>query len=384
MIYIVWASMLFVFLRGIFNRLPIINNNVDIAIALYFIIPVILAIPSLINKFCIADYLFYLFNVFYLLSCYSFFPENTTYLDENAAMCIFCVFTFYFIGRVIDIDQSYNIFLLLSTCCILIMVFYYSVYAQGNKNMEEIAGDDNMYTAYQLLPHVAFLLWSTLNKFRIWKAVVTFLGLIFLLSCGTRGPFVCLGFLGVVYFFFFMKFKGAIYIKISIIILSTIAFINLYSIVLFLAKMFTGMQLSTRILEKILTGELGNDSYRSVLRDKLYDVLNSGDHFWGLGAFGCRNYDIIYPHYLPLDLVCTYGYLLGYILLILLILFIAFAFWLSRGKKSQEFLLFLFSVSIIKLFLSNSFILEPYFFMLIGASATEIIQYFSIKKTELL
>ena len=62
--------------------------------------------------------------------------------------------------------------------------------------MAEVAGNDNMYRAYLSLPHVTMLLWATLRQFRIWKAVMFFLGTMFLLSCGTRGPLVCLAFFG--------------------------------------------------------------------------------------------------------------------------------------------------------------------------------------------
>ena len=367
MIYVVWAYMAITYLRGVFLRLPVIKDNVEIAIILYFAIPVILAIPSLFNKFCLGDHLFYLANVLFLLSGYVFFPENTEYLNENILTCIFCIFPFYFLGRIIEIEKSFDAFLLLSAACILLDLFYFLVYAQNNKNMEEVAGQDNMFAAYQILPHVAFLLWATLKKFRIWKIVTTFLGILFLLSCGTRGPLVCLGFFTIIYFFFYMNFKGAVYVKFFILAMASIVIVNLQSIAIALAKVFTGLQLSTRILEKFITGELGNDSYRSVLRDRLYEVLDSGNHFFGLGAFGCRNYDIVYPHVLHLDFFCTYGYLVGTALLILLFLLIGWAFWLSRNTSEQVFLLFLFSITIIKLLLSGTFIQEPYFFLLIGA-----------------
>ena len=373
LIYVVWAFMLHTYLRGVFLRLPFFKDHVEIAFAIYFSIPVLLALPAFINRFSLVDYFFYFINVFYLLAGYVFFPENTDYINENALTCVFCVFTFYFIGRVIDIDKTYNAFLVLSTVCIIVDLLYFLVYAQNHKNMEEVAGEDNMYAAYLILPHVVFLLWATLKKFRLWKAVVTILGVLFLLSCGTRGPFVCIGFFGIIYFFFYMNFKGSVYVKLGIITLTAIIIANLHSVLLFLVKLFTGLQLSTRILEKFITGELGNDSYRSILRDRLYDVLDSGDHFWGLGPFGSRNYDIIYPHVLHLDFFCAYGYIVGTILLILLVTLIGRAFWVTKGKLSQEFLLFLFSICIIKLLLSGSFIIEPYFFMLIGVCVNEVL-----------
>lgn len=369
LICLVWAAVLLAFLRGIVNHLPVISDHTESVIAAVVVITLLFALPALVNKFCLADYLFFIAWIVYYLSCYIFYPDNASYLDENAYLCLLCVFPYYFIGRIVDIDEMFNVFVLLSTACIFFNLFYFLVYAQEAKNMAEVAGNDNMYTAYRVLPHVSMLLWATLEKFRLWKAATLVLGILFLLSCGTRGPLVCLAFFGVIYFFFYMNFKGAAYIKIGIVTTFIIIIANLNTIILFLVKTFTGLQLSTRILEKFVMGDLGNDTYRSVLREKLYDVLDTGNHFFGLGAFGCQNYGVIYPHYLPLDFYCTYGYFWGGCLLLLLFALIVYALWVARGKKAQVFIVFLFSVSIIKLMFTGTFINEPYLFMLIGACA---------------
>ena len=375
LIYIVWASMLFPYMIGVVNKFPLFSDYPEVFIWVAIMVPAILALPSIINKLCLADYFFYVLLVTYYLSCYAFFPENTSDLTENAFLCICCVFPYFFIGRIINIDKSFNVLILISAICIYADLFFFLIYAPEHSRMEDVAGDDNMWAAYQVLPHVMLMLWATLGKFRLWTLITSVLGVLFLLSCGTRGPFVCIAFFCVIYFFFYMKFKGAIYIKAGIVATLLILLANLKPIIYFLVKTLTGLQLSTRILEKIVTGELGNDSYRSVLRDKLYSVMEDGDHFWGLGVFGCRHYDIIYPHFLPLDFFCTYGYFVGSILLILLFLLIGWAFWITKGQKAQEFILFLFSISIIKLMLSNSFILEPYFYMLIGVCVKETMNW---------
>lgn len=372
---IVWAAMASMYLRGIFTRFPALSNYIDGIEIAYFAIPILLSTPAWLNRFTVFDYIFYFFNVLYLLACYVFFPENSAYLDDNALVCIFCVFPYYFVGKLVMIERFYNVFLFLSTMCILMDLFYFLIYAPQNRLMAEVAGDDNMWGAYQVLPHVMMLLWATLEKVRIWKVIVLSAGILFLLSCGTRGPLVCLGFFGLIYFFFYMNFRGAIYLKASIVILFLLIVINLESIIIYLARTFVGLELSTRILEKAMTGNIGDDSYRSILRERLEYVMSSGDHFWGLGAFGCRNYDIVYPHFLPLDFVCTYGYVLGYILLVLLLGLIGVAFWASRGTRTQVFILFLFTLGIIKLLLSNTFLMEPYFYMLVGVCIKEVFNY---------
>ena len=380
-IYVIWASVLFAFMRGIINHLPVLKDFTDEVIIVMVVTPIILSLPALIHKFCLADYLFYLFNVVYYLACYIFYPENTEYLNESFVQCIFLVYPYYFFGRVIDIDKSYNAFVLLSAVCVYMNLFYYTIYMPGNKVVDETVAADNMHAAYQLLPHVTMMLWTTLRKFRIWKAVTSFLGFMLMLSFGTRGPLACLAFFGIVYFFFYMKFKGAIYVKAGIIATVALVIVNLRDIIFYLVKMFTGLKLSTRILDRIIDGGLDDDSFRSVLRDRLYDVLANGDHFFGLGLFGCRNYGIIYPHYLPLDIFCTHGYLIGTIMLLLLAVLVGWAFWINRGTKSQEFILFLLSLSVIKLMLSGTYVNELFFYMLIGYCVKELLTGISNRKT---
>lgn len=381
LISVVWASMLLTYAKGVFNHLPVLKDIADEAVYALVVLPTVLALPSLVNRFCLADYLFFLLLVFYYLSAYIFYPEDANYLSDNVFTCLCCVFPFYFIGRLVDISQWFDAFVLLSTVCIFMDLFYFLVYAQNHKVMADVAGEDNMWAAYQALPHVTMLLWTTLEKFRIWKAATFLAGVLFLLSCGTRGPLVCLGFFGIIYFFFYMNFRGAIYVKIGILMSIALFIVFLQDIIYHLAKVFTNLQLSTRILEKFISGEIGNDTYRSVLRDKLYNVMENSEHFWGLGPFGTGNYGIIYPHYLPLDFICTFGYLVGIVLLIILVMVIVGGLYVTRGAKAQVFLVFLCSVSIVKLMLSNSFILEPYFFFLLGACAKVLLESNETLKT---
>mgnify|MGYP007012485644 CR=1 FL=1 len=377
----VWASMMWVYADGVFNRLPVINLFSDWMTASLFVLPALLSLPAMMRRLCLIDYLFYFVNVLIYMGCYVFFPKNTPYLNEYAFTSLACVYTYYFIGRVMDIDRLFTLFTYLSAICILADLFFYLVYMPGHKNMATEANEDNMYAAYQALPHVAFMLWATAERFRIWKLAMGFLGVLFLLSCGTRGPLVCIAFFGIIYFFFYMNFKGAVYIKSLLVAAGIILLANLRSIAIYLAQTFTGLNLSTRIMEKIVMGDLGNDSQRGALRERVYEVLANGDHFWGLGLFGCRNYGVIYPHFLPLDFFCTYGYFMGSILLALLVLLIVGALWLSRGKKAQQFIVFLFSVSVIKLLMSNSFIIEPYFFFLVGFCAREVLLWNNARKS---
>lgn len=370
-----WVPLLLNYLRGVYIRVPLIGEqNVDKAIAISVAFCVLCSLPALINRFCLLDYAFYFLNVFYVVSCYAFFPENGIFLDELAPICIFQVFVYYFVGRLIDIEHLFPTLVFLSAVCIFADIYYYLYLVPQDKSAGEAIMYDNMNGAYMILPHVLMLLWSTLETFRIWKAFVTVIGLLFLLSCGTRGPFLCIAFFGIIYFFFYMNFRGAIYVKTGIITFAAVLIANLNSVLYSITMFFAERGLSTRILEHFASGEMENDTHRSVLREKLESVLQSGDHFWGLGAFGCRNHDVIYSHFMPLDVASTFGYFTGYLILLLLAVLIVTALRLSRGTKRQVFIVFLISLGIVKLFLSNTFLLEPYFYMLIGVCMKEVLE----------
>ena len=79
-----WASLLLFYARGVILKLPVLKDYVDEVNVALVVIPVILSLRTLISKFSVFDFLFYILNVLYILSCYVFFPENSSYLDENA------------------------------------------------------------------------------------------------------------------------------------------------------------------------------------------------------------------------------------------------------------------------------------------------------------
>ncbi|MCR4918209.1 MAG: hypothetical protein K5928_00105 [Prevotella sp.] len=370
----VWASMLYIYILGVIKRIPFLGDAPETTLTAAMALLSALALPAMRGKICMADILFFALNVLYYLSSYVFFPENATAVTENMFFCMCCVLPCYFIGRLTDIDSYFNSFTILSAICIFADLYFFFSFAPSQKNMTNFTSDDNMWVAYQILPHIAMMLWATLRKFHIWKLTVLFLGTMFLLSCGTRGPFVCLGFFGLVYFIFYMKFKGAIYLKIGILAAMLTVILFLKDIIYYLVVKFTGLNMSTRILEKTVSGDLSNDSQRGALREILYNILDGSGHFWGLGPLGTQNYGIIYAHFLPLDFFCTYGYLAGSILLVLLTALVAAAFWVTRGKMTQEFVLLLFSISIVKLMLSNTFLFEPWFYFFIGFCASEVLR----------
>lgn len=362
---IVWGNMLLGYTRGIINHLPLLNQYTDQVIIAIVVIPLFLSIPLLINKFTLFDYTFFSFLIVIYVTNYAIHPENTEYLNKNAYNCLCLASPMYFWGRNAD-EKYYKIFTYISIICISMSVSYFAHYAQIAKNISEVASDDNMYVAYNILPHVTLLLWNSLNKFNIFHIVFMIVGVLFLLSCGTRGPLVCLAFFGIIYFIFFMNFKFAFLIKGIILSIAGIMLLFLHEIISYIAFMFTGLNLSTRILDKFISGELGNDSGRSSIKIVFYKILDNSDSITGIGYFGSQRFGYIYPHDIILDFQLSYGYVLGDILLASICCLCVLAIYYSKTKHERCMIIMMFSFTIIKLFLSSTFLTEMFFYALIG------------------
>lgn len=362
---IVWGNMLLGYTRGIINHLPLLNQYTDQVIIAIVVIPLFLSIPLLINKFTLFDYTFFSFLIVIYVTNYAIHPENTEYLNKNAYNCLCLASPMYFWGRIAD-EKYYKNFTYISIICIAMSVSYFAHYAQIAKNISEVASDDNMYVAYNILPHVTLLLWNSLNKFNIFHIVFMIVGVLFLLSCGTRGPLVCLAFFGIIYFIFFMNFKFAFLIKGIILSIAGIMLLFLHEIISYIAFMFTGLNLSTRILDKFISGELGNDSGRSSIKIVFYKILDNSDSITGIGYFGSQRFGYIYPHDIILDFQLSYGYVLGDILLASICCLCVLAIYYSKTKYERCMIIMMFSFTIIKLFLSSTFLTEMFFYALIG------------------
>lgn len=368
LVCIVWASMLLMFVRAVANRVPGLNNDIDLVEELFVAIPVILSLPVLWKRFTLADYIFYISWVLLFALNFFVYPNNEDALLKWAFPCLCVAIPYYFIGRFLDINKYWMVFVLLSGVCILMDILYYIAFVQSMKSAKDAAAiltEDNMYASYQLLPHVVMMFWATMRKFNVLTLILGILGFLLILSFGSRGPMACLGFFCVLYFFCFMNFKHSAYVKVGIVGFCVLALPFLVEITIAIKRIFEDFGLSTRIVDRILRGGLTHDTGRSGLRDKLYNILDNSDNIFGFGLFGSQRYGIIYAHNLFCDVFFTFGYYIGSLFLIVVSVIIALGVIAARGVERQ-FMLFLFSISMIKLMLSSTFVADPYFFLLIG------------------
>ena len=228
------------------------------------------ALPSVINRMAVIDWLFLASCLCVYILNLGIFHKNYDFLIEKMFSTLCIVIPYFLMGRLLDINKYLKPMLFISTLCIAIGAFYFLIYMRDPAKMaERYAGEYYMKQSYMLLPHVMLLFWQTIKAFRLWKVIVSILGMFLIIAYGTRGPLACLGVFCIIYFFFYASFRFAIWIKGGII--ATVALLSVFTqqILLFLQETLSSVDMSTRIIDRMLTGGLTHSTGRDYIKVKL-------------------------------------------------------------------------------------------------------------------
>lgn len=366
MFILLWAISAIGYVRGLLLHLPLISGYVGIIINIIVIIPIVLAIPYIIK-----DTTFYKGTLLYIIICILYllngeiYPENYEVLNSNLSRCLFSSFPFLLFGCLIDIKKYYNAFYYASIFYISLDIFYFLIYNSTGVSVSGVEGDHNMGAAYAILPHVLLCISACFRDFKIWKLGVVVIGVIMLLSYGTRGPFFCLLFFIAAYLLFIQKIRSKKVIF-SIIIIATLVFVFQDYILRWLITIvgdYLGM--STRIFDGILDSTIAEDDARSWIVETLISTLNSTNTLFGFGLLGSYNITGGYPHNFFVDMVFTFGYLIGGILL-LLFAFVSIKAYQKSEDTERMFFLILLSSGFMHLMFSGTFVFDADFYLYIG------------------
>lgn len=376
LIFLMWGYMLLAYFRGFVGMVPLMKNyQAEAEIALVSLI-VLAALPAVINRMATIDWVVMAGCLCLYIINFWAFPDNYDILVENMFPTLCLTVPFIMMGRMLDIDRYIRPMVTISTLCILLDAFYFLMYMRNPAKMaERMAGEYYMYQAYRLLPHVMLMFWRGMKEPSLWKLIIAILGTFLILAYGTRGPLACLGIFCLVYFFAFARFRFSLWIKGSIASLGVLATIFSRPILIFLQESLSTLDMSTRIIERMLTGGLLHDTGRGFIKMRLYEYLERPDTFWGYGLFGCSRFGMKYPHNFFLDFFFSFGYVTGTVLLILIAYIIIKALLQARTATERELILMFLCMTVLKLFFSSTFIQEGFFFALIGYCTTIIIRH---------
>lgn len=367
--------MLLAYMRGFVGFIPLLKNyQMEVQIVVVTCI-VVVAIPAIINRMTAIDWFFlsgclgiYLLNM-------GVFTANHDVLVDKMFQTLCLVIPFFLFGRMLDIKDFIKPLTFISTICVLIDALYFLIYMRNPVQMaERMAGEYYMDQAYKLLPHVMLLGWRGMKELSIGKFLLSVLGMFLILAYGTRGPLACLGVFYIICFFFFTDFKYTIWIKSTIIALCGIGLMFLQPILIFLKETLSSLDMSTRIIERMLTGGLSHDTGRGFIKLRMYEYLEHADTFWGYGLFGCKRFGIIYPHDYVLDFIFPYGYFIGTILLLFTSYIMLKALMLARTHMEREFIVMFMCMTVLKYQFSSTYMEEGMYFAFLGYCTTVLIR----------
>lgn len=361
---IFWSqNILFSYFRGFLLRIPYVKYAADYAF------PVIMAITIMLSFFYIIQLLSWkdvvcvlLVSLIYLVQIV-LYPENGAHLWSIAGSFFTSVLPIYFIGVCFDSEKNLRLLYLTSLVNVwAFVIFYLPTGSAGLGDQAEYASF--LSRAYALLPQLLMVVGYWFKKPGVINIATGIVGFAFLLMCGNRGSVVLfLLFIAAGVLFLTEKKRGLV----SAVVLAVCALIAYFFeyLVMVLNVWFTQLGMSTRIFERLLSGDFLQSAGRDVITEELWTAIWEKPVF-GHGLAADRTMVSSYAHNLAIEIWISFGVFLGSLLLIL-ICFVMIRGWLaSKTRESRIVFLVLLSVGFLKLFLSSSYLQEGMFFMLLG------------------
>lgn len=358
--YVVW----------VIERLPLLGHFHEVILPTLVVVLAASSLGYLIKKICPVDILFYMVFVSALLLTALLKPANAVYIQEQQWQISLAVVPMYYVGVAMSCEKSQKVLYWVSIMGVL-ATFAYQMYvlSQGRT-----LSTDSMSTSYKALPSTMYLIYWAFRHRKLIHWLPAILGCLLAVLCGTRGPIVA-----IVVYVFLETYLGVIRQKVAwkrlVCILLALAVVYVASngdlleeLIRGASETFEQLGFSTRIFDRFLEGSFSTSKSRVELAKLITEGIWEKP-FFGHGIMGDR---VItegrYAHNIALEFWCHYGVILGSILLASVFAIPLMALAKNRGTEEARFLLMLSCTVLIKLLLSNSYLLEPDFFLLMGLS----------------
>ena len=212
----------------------------------------------------------------------------------------------------------------ISVVAVFMCAFYELLYAQSASYTGDVdTSEYNMELAYSILPHVLMVSWRALKSFVILNIAPMLLGLMLLLSFGTRGPVICAIVFIAIYLLFIRPSKYQKTMRIITVACAVYAMSFLDQFMTFMQLMTFQLGMSTRIFDKYFEGELEESSGRDYIRETLLRELSIDNSLFGHGVLGSYPYVNTYPHNIVLEFLFSFGWVWGIAILFCIVYIIA-------------------------------------------------------------
>lgn len=366
---LVWGVDILYYLKAIVMRLPVVNQLADYFVSAVVIISLLFTFSSLSKKYKMVDFVFYAVCIIAYLATYLIFPDNATYLDQFLPMVFFQTLPYFFVGLLVEPPKQVKVIEYVSMTSIVLSLVYLTVTFAAR----DVEGEE-MGVAYSLLPHLLVLLYAIIRKFRWYTLAIFLLGLFRLLGTGNRGSLLCIAFFLILYLLIAGRFRHKWLILSAVAMAVFVIWLQQDALFSYLNDTLSNLGFNTRLFNMMAEGELSDANGRDVLFSFFKGKIETGGLF-GYGILGDRalmNMENGYPHNLALELWVDFGLFLGTALLIILLYLFVRAFICTSNQDIKAYLVLFFIVGVFSLFLSDSYISNPMFFMAIGYAVRTI------------
>lgn len=352
------------FSRVLFGENPTIESIIDIIAVSMFIIGLYEILRSC-SKVVIGS--LFVFSLIWLFSYY-FYPENKPYIIAEYQQFFIYTLPFLWMGyylvksnALIDLVVPIaKIKLILALLVQILILLHFS---------PDIFGGDHQTTSYSLIFGLTVLYYKYTKERRIDDIILCVLGTLVLLLVGSRSIFISVIFYWVVYYFLTVKHTRNVVVFLLLALF--LLLVGLDPFINSLSRIAESVGYSTHLSESLSEKTMFEDDNRMLLYTSFFSFVKESP--FGYGVMGDRYlsyssrlfYKPIYPHNIILEICIDFGYVIGLIIIVFLLVYILKGM-IRRDHRTQMTLLILLSSSFIKLLFASTFWWDQLFFMLLG------------------
>ena len=367
-----WAdNILMKYVRVGIQKIPFIWKHADMILTMILTLLIFLSLGAMLKNLYMKEILYTIGMYAVFLAYFYLVPDNKMYFYTSGITITRC-FPMFLVGICyyrIDREKTLEYMYRISLVTIYVFVFYTVFIAASN---ERIMRKGDMHGAYNLLPHVCLVLARFIRRPGIFGGITASIGGLMLLFLGNRGSLLCLGVLVIVTILFSGRVKRPwLYLSLAI---SAMVILFAFGLLDFLYSVAEKYDLSLRIFQKLESGEITYSSGRDKIQERVWEHILKNPIF-GKGIFGDRQVaGGMYAHNLIMELMVQYGVLTGLGLFGVICYLLVGTYYYLRKENRIELDLYgaLVFAFVFKLFMSSSYLSEPYFFFTLGFACAVI------------
>ena len=231
----------------------------------------------------------------------------------------------------------------------------------------------NMTFGYSIQFPIIFLIYFYLKEKNIIFLIFGFLGIIEIILFGSRGPLIGIFIYSIMQFIKYKKKNKNLRIILSLILIIIIFLILSNNLLIQNTLQFLSEHgITSRTLSKLANDVVTDDTGRSIVRQGILELLNKFNICFGYGPLGDHVLTGHYSHNILLEVIITFGIVVGPILIVAFIFSFLYSYIKSKNTLINNYILIFACLSLPKLFVSSSFWRESNFWILLGLIVTVI------------